>query len=48
MSLNYKRFARWSRYINDDGYEGGFDGGEVDAMLGAMEADFAEWVPLFA
>ncbi|KAM0884760.1 hypothetical protein ACQ4PT_030775 [Festuca glaucescens] len=36
------------RYINEDGYEGGFDRGEVDAMLAAMEADFAAWVPLFA
>uniref|UniRef100_M8B1M2 Uncharacterized protein n=1 Tax=Aegilops tauschii TaxID=37682 RepID=M8B1M2_AEGTA len=37
-----------SRYINDDGYEGGFDRGEVDAMLGAIETDFTEWAPLFA
>ncbi|XP_048539283.1 strigolactone esterase D14-like [Triticum urartu] len=36
------------RYINDDGYEGGFGRGEVDAMLGAIETDFTEWAPLFA
>uniref|UniRef100_A0ACD5U6T5 Uncharacterized protein n=1 Tax=Avena sativa TaxID=4498 RepID=A0ACD5U6T5_AVESA len=36
------------RYINEDGYEGGFDRGQVDAMLAAVEADFAGWVPLFA
>jgi pimeloyl-ACP methyl ester carboxylesterase len=46
--LTLKNYARWSRYINEDGYEGGFDVGEVDAMLAAVEADFAAWVPLFA
>uniref|UniRef100_A0A0E0KZ70 AB hydrolase-1 domain-containing protein n=1 Tax=Oryza punctata TaxID=4537 RepID=A0A0E0KZ70_ORYPU len=38
------------RYINDDGdgYVGGFERSEVDAMLAAIEADFAAWAPLFA
>ncbi|TVU17197.1 hypothetical protein EJB05_33216, partial [Eragrostis curvula] len=36
------------RYINEDGYEGGFEAGEVDAMLAAVEADFAAWAPCFA
>ncbi|KAF0925957.1 hypothetical protein E2562_018756 [Oryza meyeriana var. granulata] len=38
------------RYINDDddGYVGGFERAEVDAMLAAIEADFASWAPLFA
>uniref|UniRef100_A0A0E0DMT1 AB hydrolase-1 domain-containing protein n=1 Tax=Oryza meridionalis TaxID=40149 RepID=A0A0E0DMT1_9ORYZ len=37
-------------YINDDGdgYVGGFERSEVDAMLAAIEADFAAWAPLFA
>uniref|UniRef100_A0A0D9WDF7 AB hydrolase-1 domain-containing protein n=1 Tax=Leersia perrieri TaxID=77586 RepID=A0A0D9WDF7_9ORYZ len=39
------------RYINGDegdDYVGGFDRGEVDAMLAAIEADFAAWAPAFA
>ncbi|KAL6897875.1 hypothetical protein ACP4OV_006834 [Aristida adscensionis] len=36
------------RYINEDGYEGGFERGEVDAMLAAVQADFAAWAPCFA
>ncbi|KAL6607742.1 hypothetical protein ACP70R_040805 [Stipagrostis hirtigluma subsp. patula] len=36
------------RYINEEGYEGGFERGEVDAMLAAVESDFAAWAPRFA
>ncbi|KAF8727018.1 hypothetical protein HU200_019513 [Digitaria exilis] len=36
------------RYINEDGYEGGFEPGDVDAMLAAAGADFAAWAPRFA
>jgi pimeloyl-ACP methyl ester carboxylesterase len=36
------------RYINEDGYEGGFERGDVDAMLAAVDADFAAWAPRFA
>ncbi|XP_066362028.1 strigolactone esterase D14-like [Miscanthus floridulus] len=36
------------RYINEDGYEGGFERGDVDAMFAAVDADFAAWAPRFA
>jgi pimeloyl-ACP methyl ester carboxylesterase len=36
------------RYINEDGYEGGFEQEDVDAMLAAAGADFAAWAPRFA
>ncbi|OEL14721.1 Strigolactone esterase D14 [Dichanthelium oligosanthes] len=36
------------RYINEDGYEGGFEPGDVDAMLATADADFAAWAPRFA
>ncbi|WVZ96767.1 hypothetical protein U9M48_042366 [Paspalum notatum var. saurae] len=36
------------RYINEDGYEGGFERADVDTMLAAVDADFAAWAPRFA
>jgi hypothetical protein len=36
------------RYINEDGYKGGFEQGEVDAILAAVESDFAAWALCFA
>ncbi|XP_062179840.1 strigolactone esterase D14-like [Phragmites australis] len=36
------------RYINEGSYEGGFEIEEVDAMLTAVDADFAAWAPRFA
>ncbi|CAL4902673.1 unnamed protein product [Urochloa decumbens] len=36
------------RYINEDGYEGGFEPADVDVMLAAAGADFAAWAPRFA
>lgn len=46
---NWLHFFHHSyRYINEDGYEGGFERGDVDAMLAAVDEDFAAWVPCFA
>ena len=46
--LNRLQRCTFYRYINEDGYEGGFEPADVDAMLAAAGADFAAWAPRFA
>lgn len=36
------------RYLNDDGYAGGFERADVDQMLGRMEQDYAGWAAFLA
>lgn len=36
------------RYLNDDGYAGGFEQGDLDAVYAALAADFPAWAAGFA
>ncbi|XP_039165335.1 strigolactone esterase D14-like [Eucalyptus grandis] len=36
------------RYLNTDGYEGGFGTAQIDQILLSIESDYNEWAPNFA
>ncbi|KAL5976749.1 hypothetical protein ACLOJK_021082 [Asimina triloba] len=36
------------RYLNGEGYEGGFEKGQIDELLHQIECNFSTWIPTFA
>ncbi|XP_048133922.1 strigolactone esterase D14-like [Rhodamnia argentea] len=36
------------RYLNTDGYEGGFEAARIDQILSSVESDYHSWAPNFA